>query len=1139
MKRHADYVPLHLHTEYSLLDGAIRIDELVQKASEYRMPAIAITDHGNLFGAIEFYKKAVKAGLKPIIGCEVYLAPDSRFSRKVLPTGEKAFHLILLAKDMDGYKNLMQLSSKAYIEGFYYKPRIDIELLQSHSSGLIGLSACMHGEVPYYIGLGDIDRAREAALRYKQIFGDGNFYLELQDNGLKEQGEINRALVELSKELQIPVVATNDCHYLRQDDYKAHDILLCIQTGKSVHAKDRLRFDTDQLYFKSPEEIKRSFSEIPESIKNTIEIAEKCNLDLRLGEPLLPRYKLPEDRTAEQELERLAEEGLKRKLGGDPPEEYIKRLQHEVRIINKMGFAPYFLIVWDFINFAKSRGIPVGPGRGSAAGSLVAYSLNITEIDPIKYNLFFERFLNPDRISMPDIDVDFCKDKRDEVIRYVAEKYGVDQVAHIITFGTMKARAVIRDVGRALDIPYSDVDRIAKMVPAGINVTIDYALQTEQRLRDAYEKDSRIKELIDIARRLEGLCRHASTHAAGVVISPSPLTNYTPLYKNPSEDTITTQFDMKSVEAIGLLKFDFLGLKTLTVIEETLRYLKESGKDFDLSSIPLDDPKTYQLLSRGQTTGVFQLESSGMKDLLVRLEPGRFEDLIALVALFRPGPLGSGMVEDFIQRKKGHRKVEYDIPQLKEILDETYGVILYQEQVMRIAHKLAGFSMAEADILRKAMGKKQKEQMEALQTKFVSGAVKNGIPEEKAKRLFEVMSHFGEYGFNKSHSAAYAYLAYQTAYLKAHFPVEFMAANLSKEENSDKVVLFIKECRQMGIQVLPPDINLSESKFRVIGNSIRFGLEAVKGIGEAAVSEILRARKEGPFRDIEDLLQRVDTRKVNRKALESLVKAGALDSLVDSDSPVVLRRAKAMKLIEELMDRRSSPGLFGQQSLLSSEKDDTIEPWSEDQLLAAERESLGFYITGHPIDRYNPFLQGTGVRKTRVLEELPDSTEVTIAGIISTIKRTTTKTKERMAIFTLEDDEGSVECITFPDTYSRKADIIVRNNLVFIDGTTDKSEKGVKVIVRDLWSIDDVFSIKRFKVELTLASETLNSDKLREVKETFISSKGDAPVYIRLRNNGYETVILTDYSISPCFETLERLSTLLGSNSIRLIPVNN
>jgi DNA polymerase-3 subunit alpha len=1139
MKRHAEYVPLHLHTEYSLLDGAIRIDELVRKASEYRMPAIAITDHGNLFGAIEFYKKAVKAGLKPIIGCEVYLAPGSRFSRKVLPTGEKAFHLILLARDMDGYKNLMQLSSKAYIEGFYYKPRIDIELLQSHSKGLIGLSACMHGEVPYYIGLGDIDRAREAALRYKQIFGDRNFYLELQDNGLKEQEEINRTLVELSKELQIPLVATNDCHYLRQEDHRAHDILLCIQTGKSVHAKDRLRFETDQLYFKSPEEIKRSFSEIPEAVKNSVEIAEKCNLDLRLGEPLLPTYKLPEDRTAEQELERLAEEGLRRKLGGDPPEEYMKRLQYEVRIINKMGFAPYFLIVWDFINFAKSRGIPVGPGRGSAAGSLVAYSLNITEIDPIKYNLFFERFLNPDRISMPDIDVDFCKDKRDEVIHYVAEKYGVDQVAHIITFGTMKARAVIRDVGRALDIPYSDVDRIAKMVPAGVNVTIDYALQTEQRLRDAYEKDPRIKELIDIARRLEGLCRHASTHAAGVVISPSPLTNYTPLYKNPSEDTITTQFDMKSVEAIGLLKFDFLGLKTLTVIEETLRYLKESGKNFDLSSIPLDDPKTYQLLSKGQTTGVFQLESSGMKDLLVRLEPGRFEDLIALVALFRPGPLGSGMVEDFIQRKKGHRKVEYDIPQLKEILDETYGVILYQEQVMRIAHKLAGFSMAEADILRKAMGKKQKEQMEALQTKFVSGAVKNGIPEEKAKRLFEVMSHFGEYGFNKSHSAAYAYLAYQTAYLKAHFPVEFMAANLSKEENSDKVVLFIKECRQMGIQVLPPDINLSESNFRVIGNSIRFGLEAVKGIGEAAVSEILRARKEGPFRDIEDLLQRVDTRKVNRKALESLVKAGALDSLVDLDAPVVLRRAKAMKLIEELMDRRSSPGLFGQQSLLSSEKEDTVEPWSEEELLAAERESLGFYITGHPIDRYNPFLQGTGVRKTRVLEELPDTTEVTVAGIISTIKRTTTKTKERMAIFTLEDDEGSVECITFPDTYSRKADIIVKNNLVFIDGTTDKSEKGVKIIVRDLWSIDDVFSVKRFKVELTLASETLNSDKLREVKETFVSSKGDAPVYIRLRNNGYETVILTDYSISPCFETLERLSSLLGSNSIRLIPVNN
>ncbi len=1136
--KHAEYVPLHLHTEFSLLDGAIRIDELVDRAVEYRLPALAITDHGNLFGAIEFYQKATKAGLKPIIGCEVYVAPDSRLRRTVLPTGEKAFHLILLARDTEGYRNLMKLSSKAYLEGFYYKPRVDHELLQQHSAGLVAMSACMHGEVPYWLMRGEVDRARDAALRYREIFGRDNFFIEVQDNGLKEQEELNRLLVELARELSIPVVATNDCHYLNREDHLAHDILLCIQTGKTVDTKDRLRFDTDQLYFKAPQEMIRAFSEIPEAIRNTLEIAERCNLDLRLGEHLLPSYELPQDRTAEEELDRLAREGLRRKVGPDPPEEYVRRLQYELKVINRMGFAPYFLIVWDFINFAKRRGIPVGPGRGSAAGSLVAYCLDITEIDPIRFNLFFERFLNPDRISLPDIDVDFCKDRRDEVIQYVADKYGEEHVAQIITFGTMKAREVIRDVGRALGFPYGECDRIAKMIPSGLNVSIDFALQTEKRLKDAYENNPKVRKLIDIARRLEGLRRHASTHAAGLVISPSPLTNHTPLYKNPSKDIITTQFDMKSVETIGLLKFDFLGLKTLTVIEETLKYLKDSGKAIDLSSISLDDPETYRLLGEGRTTGVFQLESSGMRDLLMRLQPERFEDLIALVALFRPGPLGSGMVEDFIQRKRGNRKIQYEIPQLKEILDETYGVILYQEQVMRIAHKLAGFSMAEADVLRKAMGKKLKEQMEAFKNKFIEGAKTNGINPEKAARLFDMMCHFGEYGFNKSHSAAYAYLAYQTAYLKAHYPVEFMAATLSKEENPDKIVFLIKECRRMGIQVLPPDINLSESRFTVVGNSIRFGLNAVKGIGEAAVSEIIRSRKDGPFRDIRDLLERVDTRKVNRKVLESLVKAGALDSLVP-EGPPHLRRAVAMEMIDRTMVNRQMPGLFGQQSLLGEELNKEVEPWEEEELLTAERESLGFYISGHPLDRYEDLLRAIGTKKTTTLEDLPDGMETSVAGIVATVKRTTTKNKEIMALFTLEDDEGSVECIVFPELYQRKAELITKGGLLMVEATTDKSEKGVKLICKEIYYVEDIMVAKRFRLELTLASEMVDSDKLRLLKQTLDREGGECPVYVRLRADGYETLILTDMNIRPEVQTLQRLSDILGKDSVRLLPVNN
>lgn len=1147
--KHADYVPLHVHTEYSLLDGAIRINELVEVASQYRMPAVAITDHGNLFGTIEFYKAATRAGLKPIIGCEVYVAPEGRFQKRTTKKGENAFHLILLARDKDGYKNLVTLVSKAYTEGFYYKPRIDLDLLSQYSGGLIGLSSCMHGEIPYYLSQGLIDKARDSALKYKNILGPENFYLELQDNGIKEQYEINKMLLELSRELHIKVVATNDCHYLRKEDARAHDILLCIQTGKTINSEDRMRFDTDQLYFKSPEEMKRAFAEIPDAILNTREIAERCNLEFHLGVHKLPKFDIKEGLTPEEYLDSLARQGLNNRFSGNPPGAYLERLEYELKVIKKMGYAPYFLIVWDFINYAKTHGIPVGPGRGSAAGSLVAYSLEITEIDPIKYNLIFERFLNPDRVSMPDIDVDFCKDRRNEVINYVAERYGKDQVAQIITFGTMAARAVIRDVGRALNIPYKEVDDIAKMIPGGPNIKIEKALQQEPKLKEAYESNTVVKELIDIARRLEGLSRHASTHAAGVVISPSPLTDYTPLYKNPSEDTITTQFDMKSIEAIGLLKFDFLGLKTLTVIEETLRYLKEQGKEIDFKKIHLDDKKTFELLSSGHTTGVFQLESSGMREILVKMQPNRFEDLIALVALYRPGPLGSGMVDTFIKRKKGIEKVEYELPHLKEILDETYGVILYQEQVMRIANKVAGFSMGQADELRKAMGKKIREKMAQMEEAFIKGAVKNGVNEAKAKALFEKMSFFAEYGFNKSHSAAYAYLAYQTAYLKAHFPVEFMAANLSQEENTDKIVHFINECRAMNIKVLPPDINLSGSRFRVVGGAIRFGLDAVKGVGASAVQQILMAREDGPFESLEDFVSRVDSRKVNRKVMESLVKAGAFDDITlkeirksqsSEEVPPTLLRAYAMEKMDSLLKRRSSLSLFNQGSMFTDNSNTLeIKQWTEDELLNAEKDALGFFVTGHPINRFKGYLRALGVGKITTLDNSIDGSDIAIAGIITGLKKMVTKTKsETMAICTVEDEEGIIECIAFPEVYRENSDILSKNNLVFIKGTVDKSEKGTKILIKEVNNIEDVLISRPYRVELTIEKSFVKDDNLKKVKDTLESFKGESPVYIKLDLNGWQTLMITEYNVTPHMELIDELNSMLGYNSVSLLPIN-
>ena len=1138
---HSDFVPLHLHTEYSLLDGAIKISELVEQAVAYKMPALAITDHGNLFGAVEFYKKATKAGIKPIIGCEVYVAPNSRLDRAKTSidstlSEEAAFHLILLARDSSGYKNLTTLVSKAYLEGFYYKPRIDKDILEQYSGGLIGLSACLKGEIPYYLKHGNVEKARETALQYKHILGPENFYFELQHNGLAEQEEVNTLLVELSKELHIPLVATNDCHYLRRDDAKAHDILLCIQTGKTVKDEKRLRLSTDEFYFKSPEEMKEAFRDMPEAIMNTRTIAERCNLEFVLGKNLLPRYEVPDGASPEVRLEQLAYDGLLAKFKGEPPADYLDRFKLEIQVIKKMGYPSYFLIVWDFINYARTHGIPVGPGRGSAAGSLVAFCLGITEIDPIKYNLLFERFLNPERVSMPDIDVDFCKDRRSEVIAYVGEKYGADHVAQIITFGTMAAKAAIRDVGRVMDVPYAEVDKIAKLVPAN-NVSIDDAVKLEPQLKELYESNETVRELLDIAKRLEGLSRHASTHAAGVVIAPQPLTDFTALYKSSSDETVTTQFDMSSVESVGLLKFDFLGLKTLTVLDKTVKYIRQQGKDIVLSEIPLADDETFRLLSSGETTGIFQLESDGMRDILVKLQPNRFEDLIALVALYRPGPIGSGMIDDFIKRKRGETEVEYELPQLKEVLDETYGVILYQEQVMRIANRIASFSLGQADLLRRAMGKKKPEEMEKQKEVFISGAIANSIPEKKAARLFELMAFFAEYGFNKSHSAAYAYLAYQTAYLKAHYPVEFMTANLSADMgDTDKIVKLINECRSMSIEMLPPDINMSEREFKIFGHSVRFGLEAVKGVGSAAIEIIIDDRQREPFKSFTDFQSRMDNKRVNKKVVESLIKAGAFDSLYtesdessvtsnklkennSEDSSLVTRylspnlaRAKAIDACASPARKDLGPGLFGD----SDPGFGPAQAWDEKLLLRYEKEALGFYISGHPLSRYRKTLFKMDVQQISAIMEREDRADVCIGGIIHDIK---SKAREKgvTAFLTLEDETGNCDVLVFPALYKDNADFLKKGNLVTIRGQVSKAEKGIKVMAREIRNITDLEITMRYEVALACDDTEETNEKLRSIRKMVdFPANGKKGASLSLRFYLPDCCVIIASELNPC-----------------------
>ncbi len=1177
---HSSYVPLHLHTEYSLLDGGIRIDDLISKAKKYNLAALSITDHGNLFGAIDFYNRVSKAGLKPIIGCEVYIAPQSRFNKGSNGAHEASFHLILLCRDLDGYRNLCRLVSSAYIEGFYYKPRIDKDILEQCSGGLIGLSSCMKGEVPYYLASGNIDKAREAALEYRRILGAENFYLEIQANEMPEQEVLNRQIIELSKDLHIPVVATNDTHYLLKDDSRAHDVLLCIQTGKTLNDSDRMKLSTQAFYFKSPEEMKEDFKDFPEAIENTRAVAERCNLDFKFDEFRLPKYQLPEGSSVDTYVKKIAEKGLSEKLKGDVSEEYSDRLTLELEMIKKMGFSSYFLIVWDFIHFAKGKGIPVGPGRGSAAGSLVAYGLDITDIDPIKYGLLFERFLNPERVSMPDIDVDFCMDRRSEVIEYVTEKYGKDHVAQIITFGTMQARAVIRDVGRAMNIPYAEVDKVAKLIPMVIKITLKSAMEMEPRLRELYESRPEIKELIDVAQRLEGISRHASTHAAGLVISPEPLTDFLPLYKAPNDDAIVTQFDMDAIKKLGLLKFDFLGLKTLTVIDKAEKIINEFSNEkehlntqpFSITDIPLDDKETFNLLCDARTAGVFQLESSGMKDLLKRMKPGVFEDMIALVALYRPGPLGSGMVDEFIKGKHAEEAGEakakgslakLKLPLLDEILKETHGIILYQEQVMSIAHKMANFSLAQADILRKAMGGKNPDEMEKMKNIFIQGLKVNNVSEKKAETLYNLILQFAQYGFNKSHSAAYALIAYQTAFLKAHYPVEFMAASLSADmDNTPKVVTFINECKDMGIEVLPPDINKSSREFNVSGNSIRFGLEAVKGVGSSAIDAILEAREEGVVHAFSDFCSRADSRRVNKKVIESLIKSGALDSLG--------KRAQLMTVLPEVMetaarvqkDRSSGQeSMFGEILEPESEKLPDVPEWSDKIRLAMEKEALGFYITGHPLNAFKDKLQKLSITDTKDLQELQDRQNIVLGGMVMDTKKIQTKrTGDLMAYVTIEDLYGMVEVIAFPDVYKECQEILTHDEPVVISGTIDKTDKGMKIIANKIVSIDNTEDIRNYTppsrsgkfgygkkpreeqdsrperkriVTLTVYHDKRNT--LPMLNEVLSRHTGDCPVFLRIVSpKNWETLLKTNREVMPTPEMLSEAESLLGEGRASL-----
>lgn len=1115
----SEFVHLHLHTQFSLLDGAIRFEPLFDMARSFNMPACAITDHGNMFGAVDFYFAAKSAGIKPIIGCEAYIAPRSRTDRERYDESN-AYHIVLLAMNNDGYFNLLKLISIANMEGFYYVPRIDKEILREYNEGLICLTACLKGQIPQAILRGDDTALKTNFDDYHSIFGD-RLYLELQDNGMVEQKKVNEGLVRLSKEHGVPLVATNDCHYLRKQEARAHELLLCIQTGKKITDTDRLKLSTEEFYFKSPDDMSRAFADYPDALANTLKIADMCDVTISTGVYHFPNINLPGNRSPEEHFEDLCRQGFREKIEiiaasykdfpDEMREQYQARLDYEIGVIKQTGFASYFLIVSDFITWAKTHDIPVGPGRGSAAGSLVAYCINITNIDPIRYDLLFERFLNPERISMPDIDVDFCFEKRERVIEYVTNKYGKDNVAQIITFGTMKSKAAVRDVGRALGMPYADADRIAKLIPAALDITIEQALAEEPRLKEAYQKEDAVRELIDNARVLERLARHASTHAAGIVISNKPLREYVPLYRGQKGETVT-QYSMKTIEKIGLVKFDLLGLKTLTIIDNVIKMLKDQGVDLDISNLPLDDPKTYQLFTSGDTSGVFQLESRGMRELLTRLKPSQFEDVIALIALYRPGPLGSGMIDDFIKRKHNPSLVKYETELLREALKETYGVIVYQEQIMKIAVLLGNFTQGEADALRKAISKKVPEQLESYKEKFKQGCSDNNVKAEVASKIYDVILRFGQYGFNKSHSAAYALVAYQTAYLKAHHYLSFMAAILTNEvSDTDSLIKYITECRENRVTVLPPDINESAKVFTIIDGKIRYGLLGIKGVGEAALDSILSAREEaGGFSSFTHFCSLVDSRKVNKKVVECLIKAGAFDSMG-------LKRSQLFNLVQDKWDRLSKKNgrntaqmdFFGASDLAPREEEipDAAE-LDQKEILQGEKEALGFYFTQHPLTAFQHIIRQITPLDTSSLKETETTEDVTIVGIVNGYKEITTKRGDRMANITLEDTAGIVETIVFPDLFSKSLLIIKSDSPLVVTGTIERTEDGTtRLRAKGIIPLNDIQTELEKTVRITIDCALFRLENLRKLRDILFTLRGDSKVALEFRQNGERRLV--------------------------------
>ena len=1148
-----NFVHLHLHSQYSLLDGAIRIGDLLKKVKDCHMPAVAMTDHGNMFGTLEFYLKCKDKGIKPIIGSEVYIAPQSRLLKQAPAAGEaNSYHLILLCENMTGFKNLSYLVSAGYKEGFYRRPRIDKELLLKHKEGLIVLSACLQGEVAYLAGRNKMEEARAAASWYAEQF-PGSYFIELQENKLPEQDIANRRLLEIAKELELPLVATNDCHYLNQEDARAHEILLCIQTGKTMSDPSRMAFSVDEFYVKTPQEMAAAFHYAPEALSNTVKIAERCHLEFDFNTYYFPAYEAPEGETLDQQLERESKAGLierlkkiriKYNLTEEQEQAYHDRLRIELDCIKQMGFPGYFLIVADFINWAKDHGIPVGPGRGSAAGSLVAFCIRITDIDPMPYNLLFERFLNPERISMPDIDVDFCQDRREEVIQYMVEKYGREKVCQIITFGTMAARGVIRDVGRALDLTFGEVDRIAKLVPEVLGITLEKALEQEPKLKELMAADPKVKEVMTVALRLEGLARHASTHAAGLVVAPRQMEEFCPVYKDQKTGSLTTQYSMKYVEKIGLVKFDFLGLKNLTVIDNACKHIR-NGKDpnFDITLLRDDDAESYKLLQAGNTTGVFQLESSGMKELLVKLKPSCFEDIIAVCALYRPGPLGSGMVDDFIERKHGRKQTVYDLPQLEPVLKDTYGVIVYQEQVMQISRSLAGYSLGGADLLRRAMGKKDAEQMAKERDKFLEGSEKLGLDGKKCAAIFDLMAKFAEYGFNKSHSAAYALVAYQTAFLKAHYPVEFMAALLTEDMgNTDKVIKSIGDCREMGIEVLPPDINESDRSFRVLDKAMRFGLGAVKNVGEGAIEAIIEARGDEPFKDLFDFCERVDLRRVNKRVIEALIKCGAFDCTGAKRSQLMAGLEDAASAGQRVQQERESAqaSLFGAAEIVrgangGGNRLPDIPEWDEKYRLGCEKEAIGFFITGHPLDRYVADMRRFSSVDCSTILDAKEKSEIKICGVPASVKELITKKGDRMAFLALEDLVGSVEVVVFPETYAKCSEVLRGDDPIHVTGTVELSEKGAKVMASDIVLLRDLVERETRKVNFTIDAKEADEGKLKTLKDIISRYQGICRSFLHLdiENSSRVTIKLPDvYKVSASEELTVEVSNLFGYNAV-------